>query len=42
MLGGQLGNSNQCEIRFILNREKDVRSVNKHRVPDIRKAIMRD
>ena len=37
-VGKQLGNSDHCEIRFILQGEKDVRSVNKHRVPDFRKA----
>ena len=37
-IGGQLGNSDHCEIRHILKGENDVRSVNKHRVPDFRKA----
>ena len=37
-VGGQLGNSDHCEIRFILKGGKDVRSVNKHRVPDFKKA----
>ena len=35
---GQLDNNDHCEISFILRGVKDFRSVNKHRVPDFRKA----
>ena len=37
-VGGQLGNSDHCEIRFILKGEEDLRSVNMHRVPDFRRT----